>query len=102
VSDETSSIIEKYSKDNKVTWLLASDPGSKAMQEYGARGYPSAYLIDAAGKVSWAGHPATLKADQITELLKDVKTGGETKSGADAKDEKKSGEAKDSDEKSDG
>jgi peroxiredoxin len=86
VSDEGSSIVEKYVKDNSVTWLIGDDPGGKLMREYGAKGYPSAYLIDGSGKLAWIGHPATLQNDVIERVLKtakkaDAKAGGETSGG---------------------
>ena len=74
VSDETAAKIEPYVKDNKINWLIASDPGGKTMREYGAKGYPTAYLIDAKGKLVWTRHPTQFPEDQLKEILKDVKS----------------------------
>lgn len=40
------------------------------LQQYGGRGYPSAWAVDAEGKVIWSGHPAKLEGTQIEEWLK--------------------------------
>jgi peroxiredoxin len=83
VSDESSEIVENYSKANAIPFLLASDPGGGTMQSYGARGYPSAYLIDPSGKVAWQGHPAGLKDGTIKKALKNVRRSALKKSAQD-------------------
>lgn len=72
VSDEASNVIEKYLKENKVTWLIANDPPGKTMREYGANAYPTLFLIDPNGKVAWTGHGGLTDA-QLKEVLKDAK-----------------------------
>lgn len=59
----------------KIPFALANDGGGKLAREYGINGYPSAYLINARGKVTWAGHPATLNESHIKEALKGATPG---------------------------
>jgi peroxiredoxin len=73
VSDESSNVIEKYTKDNKITFRLASEPSKKAARQYGVSGIPAAYLIDVNGTIAWEGSPRQVTDDVIAPLLKEVK-----------------------------
>lgn len=62
----------------KMTYRVAFDDKSKNkegamskswMEAAGRNGIPSAFLVDKQGKISWIGHPAQLKDEQIEKLL---------------------------------
>lgn len=59
----------------KIPFALANDGGGKLAREYGIAGYPSAFLINARGKITWSGHPATLNDSHIKEALKGATPG---------------------------
>lgn len=46
---------------------------SNSLALYGGSGYPTSVLIGPDGNVAWKGHPASLKSEQIEELLKNVR-----------------------------
>ncbi len=67
VSDEPTSKIEPYLRQQGVTYGVARAPG--VLRTFGGEGYPSAWLIDASGRVAWQGHPMGLSATTIEPLL---------------------------------
>jgi hypothetical protein len=67
VSDETTSKIEPYLRQQGISYGVARAPG--VLRTFGGDGYPSAWLIDASGRVVWEGHPMALSATTIEPLL---------------------------------
>ena len=47
--------------------------GGDSAQEYGAEGFPSAFLIAPDGTIAWTGHPGNVEDSKIEELLKDAR-----------------------------
>jgi thiol-disulfide isomerase/thioredoxin len=50
----------KYARDNNVNFAVFVEPGAKpgaVRDSFGVEAYPTAVLLDAAGKVLWKGHP---------------------------------------------
>ncbi|MCK5305628.1 MAG: TlpA family protein disulfide reductase [Candidatus Omnitrophica bacterium] len=73
ISAEKESAIKKFVKSKKLTFPVAIDSGRKTNSSYGIKSIPTAYLIDAAGKVIWQGHTMNLKNETIKKALKEVK-----------------------------
>jgi len=59
----------------KIPFALANDSGGKLGRTYGINGYPSAFLINPRGKISWSGHPGNLNESDIKEALKGATPG---------------------------
>ena len=64
-------LIEKHIEKTNMRFPVARTKARVDML-YGVKGFPSATLIDAAGRVVWTGHPGSLDASLVKELLKDV------------------------------
>lgn len=74
VDDEKQTLIDhiekKGWKNPTQTWL-PDGWKSEAATAYNVKGVPSAFLIDAAGNVTWSGHPAALNIEErVAALLK--------------------------------
>ncbi len=46
---------------------------SDSMEAYDCNSYPSAFLIDTGGRITWAGHPGELQESAIDDLLANAK-----------------------------
>ncbi len=68
VSSEDSSAIEGFIEEFDAKYPILVDAGN-AMDDYGAGGYPSPFLIAPEGAVVWAGHPAGLTNEIIEEHI---------------------------------
>ncbi|MBM4019606.1 MAG: TlpA family protein disulfide reductase [Planctomycetes bacterium] len=55
LTDEPKAKVEPFAKEMKMDYVVGGDsPTGKA---YGVRGIPTAFLVDTAGTITWAGHP---------------------------------------------
>ncbi|MHC5050323.1 MAG: TlpA family protein disulfide reductase [Planctomycetota bacterium] len=75
ITAESLGTVESKMKDPAPEFWIGSDPGRATQSQFKAGkggGIPHAYLIDATGKVVSDMHPASLKEQQIEELLKDA------------------------------
>lgn len=57
MTSEASSVVEKYVKENGVTY--PSGAGSRSHVGYQVSGIPKVFLVDHKGKIIWSGHPNT-------------------------------------------
>lgn len=64
LSDEGPAVVERFVKDQKLTYPIGVDPGGKTKRSYGVRGIPQAFLINVDGRVIWEGHPGDPSAYQ--------------------------------------
>jgi len=55
---------------DKMTYPVMIDRDNETNKAYEVYSIPTAYLIDAFGKVVWQGHTMELKDEQVTEVLK--------------------------------
>lgn len=72
VTDEPKSLVGPDVQKKKMKYPVASSVGSDFMTQYGVRGFPTAFLIDADGMVAWTGHPGEFDEGLLTELLTKV------------------------------
>ncbi len=73
MTDEPSSLVEKYLAANAPKFPIAIEKGFKSFTALGFTGFPSAVLIDPSGKIVWTGHPAELEAGRISTALKNAR-----------------------------
>jgi thiol-disulfide isomerase/thioredoxin len=55
LSDEPKTKVEPFAKELKMTYIVGG--GSTTLKDYGVNAIPTAFVIDAEGKVAWQGHP---------------------------------------------
>ncbi len=67
-TDGSSQDLENFIKQKKIPYIISVGPNIG--DAYGVRGYPTVYIIDPEGKVSWTGHPGEMPETAITEPLK--------------------------------
>jgi thiol-disulfide isomerase/thioredoxin len=60
--------VEAFVKQNEMEYLIGLDGGA-AGRKYGVAGIPHAFLIDPAGVIVWAGHPASLADADVERAL---------------------------------
>ena len=72
VTDEPKSLVGPDVQKKKMKYPVASSVGSDFMAQYGIKGFPSAFLIDADGMVVWSGHPGGFEESMLTDLLAKV------------------------------
>ena len=70
VSDEAVAKIEGFIKQHEASYGVVNAKG--VLQLYGGRGYPSAWVVDAEGKVIWSGHPSKVTDAEVDEWLKSL------------------------------
>jgi hypothetical protein len=70
-TDGSSKDLDGFIKKKKIGYIISQ--GDSLGDAYGVTGIPHVVLVDVAGKIAWRGHPAELKEDVITGLLKAVK-----------------------------
>ncbi len=63
VSDEDASKLESFIKQQGIEYGIIQADG--VLQQYGGRGYPSAWALDPEGKVIWKGHPSSVSAEMV-------------------------------------
>lgn len=69
VTSESIELAKPWAEAKGAKYPLVSDPSAKSSEAYGVNGIPAAFLIDAKGKVIWAGHPATLTEALIEQAV---------------------------------
>jgi len=69
VTEESAGVIRKFQRATPMDYAVATDSGGKLNRKMGVDGIPHAFLADASGKVLWAGHPTSLREEQIEEVL---------------------------------
>lgn len=69
VSVEEAELLRSTADELGVTYATARTEGGEAEALYGIRSVPRAFLIDRAGVLVWAGHPATLEDERLRSLL---------------------------------
>lgn len=65
LSDETDSKVSKHLSKYKTPYIIGS--GSKSAKKWGILGYPTAFVVDTTGKVTFKGHPADPKFKEAIE-----------------------------------
>jgi hypothetical protein len=70
VSDEPVNTIDNFVKQHSIEYGIVRATG--VLQLYGGRGYPSAWALDAEGKVIWKGHPNSVNDAMVEEWIKDL------------------------------
>ena len=79
VSSEPKSVAAPFvhQQGAQMDYRVASDVGNSAnqalMQKFGARGIPTAFVIDREGKVAWHGHPADQGFESALERVRNQK-----------------------------
>jgi peroxiredoxin len=69
LSNEAADLLRGSGAELGVGYALARSEGEEAEALYGIRSVPRAFLIDRAGVLVWAGHPATLEVERLRSLL---------------------------------
>lgn len=69
VTSESKSSTEPWIEQHQASYPYAYDKKGSLMRYFGARGYPSAVLIDPSGTVVWQDHPARLTGSIIEKAL---------------------------------
>jgi len=72
VTDEPKSMVGPDVQKKKMQYPVASAVGADFMKQYGIKGFPTAFLVDADGFVVWTGHPGNFDESMLTELLNQV------------------------------
>jgi hypothetical protein len=69
VSNEPKKLVMETVQKTERKYAIAIIKGEKTDAFYGVRGFPSAYLLDARGRVIWSGHPGALEEKTIADAL---------------------------------
>ena len=69
LSDEPTELQRSAAAELGIAYATASSAEGGADGLYGIRSVPRAFLIDRAGVLVWAGHPATLEEERVRSLL---------------------------------
>jgi hypothetical protein len=69
VTGEGKKDTEPWIEQKKVKYAYAYDKGGKLASKLGVSGIPHAFLINAAGKIVWEGHPGELQDSVIQAAL---------------------------------
>lgn len=69
ISNEPADLLRTTGGELGATYALARCEGAEAETLYGIRSVPRAFLIDRAGVLVWAGHPATLETERLRAVL---------------------------------
>ncbi len=72
ITNEDPATVAKAIKDWKPEFMIARALGPKVDVAYGVETFPSAFLIDAKGRIAWSGPPAEFDERLLTTLLADV------------------------------
>jgi len=67
LSDESDSKVSAYLEKHKTPYYIAS--GSKSARAYGIKGFPTFYVINPAGKITYVGHDVDEAKEAIEECL---------------------------------
>lgn len=69
VASESESQTDPWIEKTGARYPYAFDHSKKLMREVGARGFPSAVVVDAQGNIAFAGHPSRINASVLKPLL---------------------------------
>ncbi|MBN2375618.1 MAG: redoxin family protein [Sedimentisphaerales bacterium] len=75
ISNEDTAKVKKFVKDmgDKMDYTVAIDTNRTAskyyMDAFGARGIPTAFIVDQKGKVAWQGHPMSGLEQALDQIL---------------------------------
>lgn len=69
MSNEASGLLENHIENKGIAYPIAKVKGENADRIYGVKGFPSAALVDATGRVIWTGHPGSLPMDEVKKAL---------------------------------
>ena len=69
MTDEGKKETESWIAEKHVKYAYAYDKGGKLQSKLGVNGIPHAFLINAAGKIVWDGHPGNLTDKEIQSAL---------------------------------
>jgi hypothetical protein len=69
VTSEPQKKTEEFIEETRAEYAYAYDSSGDLMRALGARGYPSAALVDPSGTVVWTGHPASLDSGIVAKYL---------------------------------
>jgi hypothetical protein len=72
ISKQAKADVEKFVEELKATHPVVCE-SSDSMRAFGARSYPSSYLVGANGRVVWAGHPVDFSDALVEETLAKTK-----------------------------
>jgi hypothetical protein len=70
VTDEDKPTVRNFEKTVPIEYTVAFDPYEKLEKDFGIQGIPHAMIVDATGKITWEGHPMSLKDSDIEAVLK--------------------------------
>jgi len=71
VTHETKDVVEPFVTETEAAYPILCQ-GRGQINDYATESVPTAYLIEADGKVAWRGHPGDLQDSDIEEHLKKV------------------------------
>jgi thiol-disulfide isomerase/thioredoxin len=66
--DKDRALIDRYIKDHDIIWPQTMDAAALC-KSFGVAKYPAAFILDAAGKIQWSVHPASLEKPLQKMLL---------------------------------
>ncbi len=69
VTKESAKSTTPWIEKHGVRFPYAFDPSGEAMAQLGARGFPSAVLVDVYGEIVWTGHPKEIDEETIEKAL---------------------------------
>lgn len=70
LSDEKDETVAKYLENNKTPYYIAS--GSNSGKAYDIKGYPTFFVVNPAGKITYIGHDVTAAEKAIDKCLKET------------------------------
>lgn len=69
LSDEPTETVKPFAKKNKINYIVGMDAKS-TFKDFGIRGYPTIFVLDKAGEITYKGHSAEEAEDAAEEALK--------------------------------
>ncbi len=72
ISNEDPAVVAEAVKNWKPEYVIARVSGTKIDVAYGVESFPTAFLIDAKGRIAWSGVPAEFDEKLLGTLLADV------------------------------
>ncbi len=73
VTNEDEETVKAFVKEHRMTFPVGIDQDDRTMTTYGIRGIPTAFLIDATGKMIWEGHTMALTEKEVEKALGSIK-----------------------------
>ena len=69
VASESESQTDPWIEEQGARYAYAFDHSKKLMRAVGARGFPSAVVVDPQGNIAWSGHPSRINGALLKPLL---------------------------------